>query len=104
MSNDKADLGASAVVADLNQLREDVAHMKDALAELIRGEAGQASATLRGAVKGAKRQMSQTAANAQDSALSAAADFERRIEKNPLTAVLIAGGIGLMLGVMSRPR
>ena len=104
MTHDKADLGASAVVADLNQLREDVAHLKDALAELIRGEAGQATASLRGAVNGAKSQMSQSAANAQDSALAAAADFERRIEKNPLTAVLIATGIGLMLGVLSRPR
>ena len=104
MTHERAEASASAVAADLEQLREDVAHMKDTLAELVRGEAGQARAAIRNAVNDAGSQVSKAASNAQDSALAAAADFERSIERNPLTAVLIATGIGLALGVMSRSR
>jgi ElaB/YqjD/DUF883 family membrane-anchored ribosome-binding protein len=104
MTADKADAGASAIAADLMQLRDDIAAMKDTLADLVRGEAGQARAALRSAAKDARSQVSNAAANAQDSAFAVAADFERSIEKNPLTAVLIATGIGLALGVLSRSR
>jgi ElaB/YqjD/DUF883 family membrane-anchored ribosome-binding protein len=104
MTHEKADAEASAIAADLTQLRADIAQLKDTLADLVRGEAGQARATIRNAAKDARNQVSNAAANAQDSAFAVAADFERSIEKNPLTAVLIATGIGLALGVLSRSR
>jgi ElaB/YqjD/DUF883 family membrane-anchored ribosome-binding protein len=104
MTHDKADDAASASATDLAQLREDISQLKDTLAELVRGEAGQARAAIRNAAKDAKSQVSNAASNAQDSAFAVAADFERSIEKNPLTAVLIATGIGLALGVLSRSR
>ncbi|THD43529.1 MAG: DUF883 family protein [Bradyrhizobium sp.] len=104
MTHDKPEASAAAVAADLTQLRDDVARMKDALAELVRGETKSAGAAIRNAVGDARSQVSQAAGAAQDTALTAAADFERRIEKNPLTAVLIAAGIGLALGVMTKSR
>jgi ElaB/YqjD/DUF883 family membrane-anchored ribosome-binding protein len=104
MTHDKPEASVAAVAADLAQLRDDVARMKDALSEFVRGETNSASAAIRSVVGDARSQMSQAAGAAQDSALSAAADFERRIEKNPLTAVLIAAGIGLALGVMTKSR
>ena len=42
--------------------------------------------------------------SAQDRALGAAADLERRIERSPLTAVLIAAGVGMALGMLSKSR
>jgi ElaB/YqjD/DUF883 family membrane-anchored ribosome-binding protein len=104
MTHEKTEADASAIAADLVQLRADIASLKDSIADLVRGEAGQARATIRNAAKDAKSQVSNAAANAQDSALAVAADFERNIEKNPLTAVLIATGIGLVLGILSRSR
>ena len=67
MTHERAEASASAVAADLEQLREDVAHMKDTLAELVRGEAGQARAAIRNAVNDAGSQVLKAASNAQDS-------------------------------------
>jgi ElaB/YqjD/DUF883 family membrane-anchored ribosome-binding protein len=74
------------------------------MASLLKAQANTAGAAVRGAVGDARDQLSQAATQAQDSALGAAADLERRIEKNPLTAVLIAAGIGMVLGMMSKSR
>ena len=41
---------------------------------------------------------------ARDRLLDANAEFESRIERNPIRAVLIAAGIGLVLGLLSRSR
>ena len=38
---------------------------------------------------------------AQKAALNASRDVEASIERNPLTAVMIAAGIGLVLGMVS---
>jgi len=59
---------------------------------------------LKGALGDARDQLSQAASHAQDGALGAAADFERRIERDPLTAVLIAAGIGIAIGMMTKSR
>ena len=72
------------------------------MAGLVRAQADQATAAMRGAVGDARDQLSRAAADAQDSARNAAVDLERRIERNPLTAVLIAAGIGMALGMMGR--
>jgi ElaB/YqjD/DUF883 family membrane-anchored ribosome-binding protein len=70
----------------------------------MRGQADAAGAAVKGAVGDARDQLSQAASHAQDSAFGVAADLERRIDKNPLTAVLIAAGIGMALGMMSKSR
>ena len=104
MSNKTDDFDASELSANLSALREDVGRLSDALAALVRAQAEAASATVKGVVNDAKDQFSQAASSVHDSATSATADLERRIEKNPLTAVLIAAGIGLVVGMMSRSR
>ncbi len=45
--------------------------------------------------------ISQSAAAAQDQFMSFEADLEKRIQRNPWTAVLIALGVGLFIGKMS---
>jgi ElaB/YqjD/DUF883 family membrane-anchored ribosome-binding protein len=104
MSNKTGEIDASDLTADLAALRADIARLSDTMAGLVRAQAGSASAAMKGAVGDARDQLSQAAAEAQDRALGAAADLERRIERNPLTAVLIAAGIGMALGMMSKSR
>ncbi len=95
---------ASDLAADLAAVRADIARLSDTVSALVRSQADAAGAAVRGVMGDARDQLSQAAAQAQDSAFGAAADLERRIERNPLTAVLIAAGIGLALGMMSKSR
>ncbi len=104
MSNKTSDFTSSDLNADLVALRADIARLSDTVAAMVRGQADAAGAAVRGVVGDARDQLSQAASNAQDSAFGAAADLERRIERNPLTAVLIAAGIGMALGMMSKSR
>ena len=104
MSNNAKDFAASDLPADLAALRQDIARLSEAVAGLVRAQTDAASAALKGAASGAREQLSHAASQAHDSALGAAADLERRIEKYPLTAVLIAAGVGMALGMMSKSR
>ena len=104
MTTKTGDPTASDLSADLDALRADIARLSDTMAGLVRAQANSAGAAVRGAVGDAREQLAQAANQAQDSALGAAADLERRIERNPLTAVLIAAGIGMALGMMSKSR
>jgi ElaB/YqjD/DUF883 family membrane-anchored ribosome-binding protein len=104
MSANTDDAAAADLSADLAALRADISRLSDTMAGLVRSQANSASAAVKGVMGDARDQLSQAASQAQDSALGAAADLERRIEKNPLTAVLIAAGIGMALGMMSRSR
>jgi ElaB/YqjD/DUF883 family membrane-anchored ribosome-binding protein len=104
MSNNPKDTIATDLPADLAALREDIARLSDAVSGLVRAQTDAASAAVKDAVGGAREQLSRAATQAQDSALGAAADLERRIEKYPLTAVLIAAGVGMALGMMSKSR
>jgi len=102
MSNKTGEPTTADVTSDLAALRADITRLSDTISGLVRVQADQASAVVRGAVGDARDQLSRAAADAQDSARNAAVDLERRIERNPLTAVLIAAGIGMALGMMSR--
>jgi ElaB/YqjD/DUF883 family membrane-anchored ribosome-binding protein len=104
MSNKTSDFISSDLNADLAALRADIARLSDTVAAMVRVQADAAGTAVRSVVGDARDQLSQAASNAQDSAFGAAADLERRIEKNPLTAVLIAAGVGLALGMMSKSR
>jgi ElaB/YqjD/DUF883 family membrane-anchored ribosome-binding protein len=104
MSNKSGDLSAIDLSEELAALRADLGRLSDTMAGLVRSQATTAGAAMRGAMGDARDQLSQAASQAQDSAMGVAADLERRIEKNPLTAVLIAAGIGMALGMMNKSR
>jgi ElaB/YqjD/DUF883 family membrane-anchored ribosome-binding protein len=116
----------SQVGADLAALRDDFAKLSSSVADLVKAQAGQASAAMRGAVGDARERLASTsadarerlagraadaqgrimdkAADAQDRFMAATADLESTIERNPLTAVLIALFIGLLMGALGRSR
>jgi len=65
--------------ADLAALRQDVAHLAETLSKLVQHQT-------------------------QDRVRAATSEIEAGIVHNPFTAVLIALGIGISLGMMNRPR
>ena len=117
---------ASQITADLAALREDFAKLSSSVADLVKAQAGHASAAMRDAVGEARERLASTtagakdklagraadaqgrimdkAADAQDRFMAATADLESTIERNPLIAVLIALFIGLLMGTLSRAR
>jgi ElaB/YqjD/DUF883 family membrane-anchored ribosome-binding protein len=104
MTDKTGDGAASDLAADLAAIRADIARLSDTLSALAHGQADAAGAAVKGAVGDARNRISQAACDAQDSAFGVAADLERRIEKSPLTAVLIAAGIGMALGMLTKSR
>ena len=77
MTDKSGDSAATDFAGDLAALRTDIANLSETIAELMSGRAN---------------------------ATGAAADLERRIERDPLTAVLIAAGIGMAIGMMTKSR
>ena len=104
MTDKSGDGAAVDFAADLAALRADIASLSETIAGLMRGRADAAGAAAKGAAGDARDQLSQAASHVQESAFGAAADLERRIERDPLTAVLIAAGIGMAIGMMTKSR
>ena len=101
--------GASS---DMQQLRADFAKMSESVAGLVKAQTQSAASGLRDTMANAGGKIADTAADLSHSALqmtnaaqegvkSATNDIEASIERNPLTAVLIAAGIGVVLGMIS---
>jgi ElaB/YqjD/DUF883 family membrane-anchored ribosome-binding protein len=98
----KTENSAVDLSADLANLRADVAKLSGSMAELLRQQKAQTQDRIRGAVDSAREHFAHSAADAKESVRSASAEFEASIERNPLTAVMIAMMCGLVLGMMGR--
>jgi ElaB/YqjD/DUF883 family membrane-anchored ribosome-binding protein len=95
----RADIGA-----DLAALRRDIAHLADAMRGLVEVQTQAAGVRLTDAVGDAKSKFSNAAEEARNNARAASGELEARIDRNPLTAVLIAAGVGLVVGSIGRSR
>lgn len=92
------------MAADLAALREDVARLSESIAALLQSQAQAAAHHVSDAVDDAKARFAGTAADVTSRVNAAGEEIEASIERNPLTAVLISFGVGMALGMMSRPR
>jgi ElaB/YqjD/DUF883 family membrane-anchored ribosome-binding protein len=121
-----AEQNSSQLSADLAGLRDDFAKLSSSVAELVKGQASQASAAMRGAVGEARERLASStaeardklagraadaqggvggrAADAQDRFVATSADLEATIERNPLIPVLTALFLGVLIGALSRSR
>jgi ElaB/YqjD/DUF883 family membrane-anchored ribosome-binding protein len=105
ISMSKNSEGASGdVTADLAAIREDVARLAETISKLLQRQTQAAGLGVSDAVGDARDRFASTAADAGNRARAASGEIEASIERNPLTAVLIAFGIGMWLGMMSRSR
>jgi ElaB/YqjD/DUF883 family membrane-anchored ribosome-binding protein len=103
MTKDAQGAGAD-LTADLAALRQDVAHLAETMSQAVRHQTQAAGFRVSAAVGDAKDKIASTAAETQNRVRAASREIEASIERNPLMAVLIAFGIGVSLGVISRSR
>ena len=103
---------ANDMAAELTRLRDDFGRLSNSVSELVKAQANSAAETLRSTVTSMSGAAADKAAElgssalqmtdtAQQAALTASRDIEASIERNPLTAVMIAAGVGLVLGMVS---
>lgn len=95
--------------ADVAALRDDIAKLTASVSALVHAEASATTDTVLSAVEQArqklsKSELSKSAAAAQDRVGAVGSDLEAAIERNPLTAVLVALVAGLLIGILSRTR
>jgi len=91
------------ILAGFEALRQDVAGLVAAMAEVARKEVGAAGARAEDMVEDAKKTAVQTGADINRRLTSVALEIEATIERNPLTAMLIAFGVGLAVAAIRRP-
>jgi ElaB/YqjD/DUF883 family membrane-anchored ribosome-binding protein len=92
------------VAADLAALRDDVAKLSSSVSEFIRTQTEATANTVFEAVDSARQRIAATAGKAQDRAGEISSDIEATIERNPLSAMLIALAAGVVIGLLSRGR
>lgn len=102
MTTDKIYQGVGDVSADLAALREDIAKLTGAVGDLVRGQASSAAGTVAGAVDQARQSVTETAGDVQARMSSSARDIEGMIERNPMTAIMVALVGGLIIGLFTR--
>ncbi|MBV8428862.1 MAG: DUF883 family protein, partial [Hyphomicrobiales bacterium] len=71
------------------------------VSQLVQNQANSTRNQITNAVGAAGDNLSQTAAMAQDRFMSMEAEMESQIKQNPLAAVGVAFGIGLLIGKMT---
>jgi ElaB/YqjD/DUF883 family membrane-anchored ribosome-binding protein len=92
------------VAADLAAIREDVARLAETIGKLFQRQSQAAGVGVSEAVGDARDKIADTAAEARNLTRAASGGLEASVERNPLTAVLIAFGAGIWLGMISRSR
>jgi len=93
---------AQDFAADLAALRADIVKLTASVTSLVKSEAAAKTDTLYSAVDSARQKLSDGASDAKDRLSGASSEIEASIERNPLIAVLIAMGAGLVIGLLSR--
>jgi ElaB/YqjD/DUF883 family membrane-anchored ribosome-binding protein len=99
-----AEEAAGDLNAELAALRRDIARLAETMRELMHHQTQAASLRVSEAVGDARERIASTATDAQNRVRAASGEIEASIERNPLLAVLIAFGVGMLLGMMSRSR
>lgn len=96
--------GAEEFAAEFAAVREDMSILTERLSKLMQHQTSSAGQRFSDAVGDATDKIATTAADAQQSVCAAGRQIEACIEKKPLTSVLIAFGVGVSLGLLSRLR
>jgi len=103
-------------MADTREVREGIDHIRRLLAETtspddlaarageVRDRLRQALDTLEQSMRAGRAEVLEAAAATQRSLEDELAEAERKIRENPLGAVLVAAGVGLVLGLLIRRR
>ncbi len=96
------DEAAQDFTSDLATLRDDISKLTASVSDLVRTQASTAADTVYGAVDMTRQKFADTTATAQDRVTALSADLESAVERNPLAAIGIALGAGIVIGMLSR--
>jgi ElaB/YqjD/DUF883 family membrane-anchored ribosome-binding protein len=99
-----AERTAGDFATDLAALRQDVARLAETMSELLRHQTQAAGHRVFEAVGDARDKLSGTAADAQNRTGAARDALEAKVSRHPLTVTLVAFGVGVSLGLLSRRR
>ena len=88
--------------ADLANLRRDVAQLAETMSELVQHQTKAAGFRASTAYGDLADRIASTAADARSRVRAAGGDIEASFERHPVAALLIAFGVGIALGMMSR--
>jgi ElaB/YqjD/DUF883 family membrane-anchored ribosome-binding protein len=102
MASSPTEAAAAAVAEDFKLLRDDVAKLNSAVAQLLRQQAGLAGENVRGAIDEATDQLVTSASAIKSRAQAATSDLEGTIARNPMSTAVLAMMAGLLLGLWSR--
>jgi ElaB/YqjD/DUF883 family membrane-anchored ribosome-binding protein len=86
----------------LNALRNDISNLATTVSDIVKAQTASAASQVKGAATDAAATGARMAAQASQSIRSSSAELESYVERNPWNSILIAGGIGLVLGMISR--
>jgi ElaB/YqjD/DUF883 family membrane-anchored ribosome-binding protein len=101
----ESDAGATGnFAADLAALRKDVAHLAVTMSDLVQHQTGTAGHRVAEAAGEVKDRVTNAATGAQRRVCAAGGEIEAYVERHSVTAVLIALGVGISLGLLSRSR
>ena len=87
---------------EVSRLREDIAALADTLKGIVGAEAKSAADALRERADRVAANAHLAADRAQASAREGYDALQTTVEKNPLTALLLALGLGFIVGIISR--
>jgi ElaB/YqjD/DUF883 family membrane-anchored ribosome-binding protein len=87
--------------ADLATLRDDIAKLTGTVSQLLRARANTATGHVYNSYAETRDQLGGRAAEAREHLGTLGHDVETKIERNPLSAVLVAALAGLLLGLFS---
>jgi ElaB/YqjD/DUF883 family membrane-anchored ribosome-binding protein len=107
------DAANEAVKGEIDALQSEVKRLTDLVSDMAKAGSDRATRSISDAVDRAKDQASGTAEALAATTRQAADEIARRVEpltteltasveRNPLTALLLAAGVGLLIGLLTR--
>ena len=92
------------IAADFGALRRDIVHLTAALRGLVDQQTQMAGARVSDVAEGVKDRVADAAGDARKGAQATGDEIAACIERNPLTAILVALGLGMFIGMVGRKR
>jgi len=92
------------IAADFGALRRDIVHLTEALRGLVNQQTQMAGARVSDVAEGVKDRVADAAGDARKGAQATGDEIAACIERNPFTAILVALGLGMFIGMIGRPR
>jgi len=92
------------IAADFGALRRDIVHLTAALRGLVDQQTQMAGARVSDVAEGVKDRVADAAGDARKGAQATGDEIAACIERNPFTAILVALGLGMFIGMVGRKR